>query len=103
MASVRVNGKVVDMVWHAPYRIDLTGLLRLGGNDLAIEVTNLWPNRLIGDKEANTEPVAYAPQSTYKAESPLRPSRLIGPIALHFKSAEKICADASVRARLGPH
>ncbi|HEX4241578.1 MAG TPA: glycosyl hydrolase [Steroidobacteraceae bacterium] len=51
LAQVRVNGKDAGIVWTAPWRVEIGGLLRPGNNDLEIEVVNLWPNRLIGDGE----------------------------------------------------
>jgi len=29
----------------------VTGAIRAGGNALEVEVTNLWPNRMIGDEQ----------------------------------------------------
>jgi hypothetical protein len=82
LASVAVNGKVVGAAWHAPYRLDLTEALKPGKNTLSIQVTNLWPNRLIGDKQPGAKPVAFAPASPYTAKSPLLPSGLLGPVSL---------------------
>ena len=33
----------------APYRLPVGGVLRSGQNELIVEVTNTWVNRLIGD------------------------------------------------------
>lgn len=82
LASVSVNGKPVATAWHAPYRVDITSALRPGDNSLSIEVVNLWPNRLIGDKQPGAKPVAVAPTSPYRADSPLLPSGLLGPVRL---------------------
>jgi len=82
LATVSVNGKAVATTWHAPYRVDLTGALKPGKNTVTIAVTNLWPNRLIGDKQPGAKPVAFAPGSTYSAKSPLLPSGLLGPVRL---------------------
>jgi hypothetical protein len=82
LAVVSINGKVVQTAWHAPYKVDLTGALRPGANRLEIKVVNLWPNRLIGDKQPGAKPVAFAPQSTYRPNSPLLPSGLIGPVRI---------------------
>lgn len=82
LASVSVNGKPVGTAWHAPYRLDITDVLRRGKNRIDIKVVNLWPNRLIGDKQPGAKPVAFAPMSPYKAESPLLPSGLLGPVRL---------------------
>jgi hypothetical protein len=43
---------------------------------------NLWPNRLIGDRQPGAKPVAFAPVSPYRADSPLLPSGLLGPVRL---------------------
>lgn len=82
LASIVVNGKPIETVWHAPYRVDLTQALAPGKNTLSIQVTNLWPNRLIGDKQPGADPVAFAPASPYTAKSPLMPSGLFGPVSL---------------------
>ncbi|MEI7901458.1 MAG: glycosyl hydrolase [bacterium] len=49
IAQVRLNGHTLGVVWTAPWRIEITGALKSGANELEIEVANLWPNRLIGD------------------------------------------------------
>ena len=82
LAAVEINGKPVGTAWHAPYRLDVTGVLRPGRNEIAIRVVNLWPNRLIGDKQPGAKPVTFAPMSTYTAASPLLPSGLLGPVRL---------------------
>jgi len=55
IADVKVNGKAVGNVWKFPYRLDITDAVRPGDNDLEIQVTNLWPNRLIGDEQFPAE------------------------------------------------
>ena len=50
IATVTVNGNTFPVLWKPPYRVDITDAL--SGNSslsLSIRVTNLWPNRLIGD------------------------------------------------------
>jgi hypothetical protein len=47
-ALVYVNGKLAGSVWHPPYRIDLTALLRSGTNELKIVVANTAINELAG-------------------------------------------------------
>jgi hypothetical protein len=82
LAAVEVNGKPVGTAWHAPYRLDVTETLKPGRNEIAVRVVNLWPNRLIGDKQPGATPVTFAPMSTYTAQSPLLPSGLLGPVRL---------------------
>jgi hypothetical protein len=49
LAHVRLNGEDLGIVWTAPWRVNVGKVLRAKGNQLEIEVVNLWPNRLIGD------------------------------------------------------
>jgi len=52
IARVKLNGRDLGVVWTAPWRAALPdGLLRAKGNELVIEVTNVWANRLIGDEQ----------------------------------------------------
>ncbi len=55
IAEVKVNGKAVGNVWTYPYRLEVTDAARAGTNDLVIQVSNLWPNRLIGDEQLPPE------------------------------------------------
>jgi hypothetical protein len=50
MAEVRVNGKELGILWKRPYLVDVTDVVKPGRNELEVKVTNLWPNRLIGDE-----------------------------------------------------
>lgn len=50
MAAVRVNGKTFPVMWKAPFLLDITPALHKGHNTIEIDVTNLWPNRMIGDE-----------------------------------------------------
>jgi len=52
LARVKLNGKDLGVVWTAPWRAAIpAGLLKENGNQLIIEVTNVWANRLIGDEQ----------------------------------------------------
>ena len=51
IAEVKLNGKDLGILWKPPFRVDVTDALRDGSNELDIRVTNLWPNRLIGDEQ----------------------------------------------------
>ena len=58
-AEVTVNGKTFPVLWRPPFRVDITEALPQAEDaanefsilnfQLSIRVTNLWPNRLIGD------------------------------------------------------
>ncbi|MCS6953868.1 MAG: glycosyl hydrolase [Bryobacteraceae bacterium] len=51
IAEVSWNQTPLGTLWKPPYRVDITDVARAGRNDVEIRVTNLWPNRLIGDEE----------------------------------------------------
>ena len=51
IAQVKLNGKDLGTLWKPPYRVDVTGALRPGTNELEVRVTNLWINRMIGDEQ----------------------------------------------------
>ncbi|MCX6560527.1 MAG: glycosyl hydrolase [Candidatus Aminicenantes bacterium] len=83
MAKVRLNGRDLGVLWHAPFRVDVTDALRPGPNKLDIEVANLWLNRLIGDAALPPDKrPARTTWNPYKADTPLPPSGLIGPVRL---------------------
>ena len=81
VAEVAVNGKYLGIQWKTPFKVDVTGALRPGSNQIVIEVTNLWVNRLIGDQQAYAlKKYAFTDFEPYKADSPLLPSGLLGPV-----------------------
>ncbi|NIB43419.1 glycoside hydrolase [Pseudomaricurvus alkylphenolicus] len=83
IARVRVNGQSAGVAWKPPYKIDIAPHLRVGENDIVVEVTNLWVNRLIGDKQPGVEKAyTYTTIDTYHPDAPLRPSGLMGPVTL---------------------
>lgn len=81
LAEVAVNGKSFGIVWKKPFKVNVTGALEQGENNLEIKVTNLWVNRLIGDRQPDEKnPVTFTTSEPYKADSPLKPSGLLGPV-----------------------
>ena len=89
MARVKVNGKVLPLLWKAPYVADVSGVLKPGRNTLEIQVTNLWPNRLIGDAQPGaTHPISFTTFKAYRPESKLSSSGLLGPVRVMDESAE---------------
>jgi hypothetical protein len=84
LADVTVNGKPLGIVWHAPYRVDATSVLKPGANQLTIKVINAWVNRLIGDQQPGaTTKYTFADVKPYNANSPLLPSGLLGPVRIY--------------------
>lgn len=83
VAEVAVNGKYLGIQWKTPFKVDVTGALRPGSNQIVIEVTNLWVNRLIGDQQFYAvKKYTFTDFAPYKADSPLLPSGLLGPVRL---------------------
>ena len=107
-ARVFVNGHDCGILWKSPYRINVTGLLKEGKNDLRIEVTNRWINRLIGDeqlppdvewrgvalkawpqwfKEGKPSPtgrIAFTTWHHWNKDDKLQPAGLLGPVNLYI-------------------
>jgi len=107
IAEVWLNGQALGVLWKAPFRVDVTGVAKAGANELEVRVTNLWPNRLIGDEQlpedvewngitlkgwpawmvkGETRPVpqrvTFTTWKHWHKDSPLQPSGLLGPVVL---------------------
>jgi hypothetical protein len=107
IAEVRLNGKDLGILWKAPFRVNVTAAAKAGDNELEVRVTNLWPNRMIGDEQypadcewsgvtlkgwpewmVKGEPrpvpqrVTFTTWKHWHKDSPLQPSGLIGPVVL---------------------
>lgn len=89
LAEVSVNGKDLGVVWHTPYRVDVTSALKPGANQVSIKVINAWVNRLIGDQQPGATKYTFADVHPYKANSPLLASGLLGPVSIVRADAEK--------------
>ena len=79
MARVKLNGKDLGVVWCAPWRVEVTGAIKAGDNQLEIEVVNRWANRMIGDKQpadANARTVECPPGFLGGKKIPGRPLHL---------------------------
>jgi hypothetical protein len=51
IAEVHLNGQDLGILWKPPFRLNATTALKRGTNRLEMRVTNLWPNRMIGDEQ----------------------------------------------------
>jgi hypothetical protein len=103
MARVTLNGKDLGVVWTAPWKVEITDVVQATGNQLEIEVANLWPNRLIGDarlpddgiknnqwpgwltkgEKRTSGRVTLTTNQFYNKKSPLLKSGLLGPVTIH--------------------
>ncbi|MDR1371707.1 MAG: hypothetical protein LBJ17_01075 [Dysgonamonadaceae bacterium] len=82
IAAVTLNGKRLRTLWTPPYRIDITDAIREGDNDLQVEVTSTWFNRLVYDanlpeNERKTWTIAGP-----KKDAALRKSGLMGEVKI---------------------
>lgn len=83
IADVFVNGEPAGVLWKAPFRTDdIKPLLKAGENTLEIKVTNVWRNRMIGDVQKGEDHPVTAIRRFYKADDPVLPSGLLGPVRL---------------------
>ena len=49
IGEVSVNGQSLGVVWTPPFRVECTGALRDGANELVVAVVGTWHNRLVGE------------------------------------------------------
>ena len=82
MADVFLNGEHVAFLWKAPYKVEWNGKLNPGKNTIEVKVVNVWVNRLIGDAQPGAQKHTYSPVPFYRADSPLLPSGLMGPVKI---------------------
>ncbi len=84
IAEVAINGtELAETLWAPPYRISTRNLLHAGDNTITVRVTNLWPNRLIGDEQPGvTVRHSFTGIHAYSKDSPLFPSGMLGPVTL---------------------
>lgn len=84
IAVVKINGKKLGTLWCEPYSIDIRDAVVEGKNELVIEVTSTWFNRLVYDAslpEAQRKTWTIAGPS---ANKPLRDCGLMGPVKLRY-------------------
>ncbi|MDA3924031.1 MAG: glycosyl hydrolase [Kiritimatiellae bacterium] len=49
IAQVTLNGKDLGVLWLAPFRVEISEVVKVGENKLQIMVVNSWQNRVMGD------------------------------------------------------
>ena len=106
IAEVIVNGEKLGILWKTPFRVNLHDAVHKGVNDLEIKITNLWPNKLIGDerfpddiewngscikkwpewltdhKKRSSERTTFSTWKFWNKDSPLQSSGLLGPVVI---------------------
>jgi hypothetical protein len=89
IATVKINGQAVETLWRQPFAARIDRQAHAGENTVEIEVTNLWPNRLIGDLQPSTKaPFTRTNVRAYTADSPLLPSGILEPVT--FKTSREL-------------
>ena len=59
-AEVETGGKPIGgVLWKPLFVLDVTRAFNPGNNDIAVKVTNLWPNRMIGDSHPGRDEAVY--------------------------------------------
>nr|WP_319509530.1 glycosyl hydrolase [uncultured Draconibacterium sp.] len=85
MAEVKLNGQEVGGVWIAPYRLNVSGLLKQGENTLEVEVVNLWRNQMIKDKMLpEDERYTWTVFDDIKTGEEPHTSGLLGPVTIEI-------------------
>ena len=87
VAEVRLNGKALGVLWTAPWRVEITGLVKPSDNELEVDVINLWANRVIGDLNLPKEKRFTRTHDVFRfnmlaKNTPLVASGLLGPVQL---------------------
>jgi hypothetical protein len=91
-AQVFVNGKAAGALWHPPYRLDVTPLLRAGTNKIEVKVANLAVNTLAGRTLPDYRLLSarygqrFVPQDTELIVP--RPAGMLGPVTLTGEKTE---------------
>ena len=80
---MKLNGQDLGILWKPPFRVDATAALHPGENTLEVRVTNLWPNRMIGDAALPKEKrFTWSVFEPFKPDDALLTSGLLGPVEL---------------------
>jgi len=91
IATVAVNGVQVQTLWRAPFVARIDPQLHAGDNTVDIDVSNLWPNRIIGDLQPSaTVFYTHTNVRAYTKDSPLLPSGILGPVTLKLVSVQPL-------------
>ncbi|NOX64833.1 MAG: glycosyl hydrolase [Chlorobi bacterium] len=105
LARVRLNGIDLGIIWTSPWRVNIINAVKDKGNQLEIEVANLWANRLIGDENMPDDGVkdhkwpewllkgqprtsgryTFTTNRYYKKDMELKESGLLGPVLIQVE------------------
>ncbi len=85
LCELKVNGQDMGILWRTPFKAAVGSALKKGRNVIEVKLVNVWVNRLIGDAQPDCPKVTtYTTRKFYKADSPLLPAGLLGPVVLSY-------------------
>ncbi|RYG16672.1 MAG: DNA-binding protein, partial [Chitinophagaceae bacterium] len=86
IAEVKINGVSFGVLWTPPYQLEVSKALTKGENQITIEITNTWANRLIGDQKLPENKRLTKTTAPFRlAGKPLNPAGLFGPVTLEIE------------------
>ncbi|MFW0715076.1 glycosyl hydrolase [Pedobacter sp. N23S346] len=86
IAEVKINGINCGTLWTAPHRLEISKAIKRGENEIIIEVTNTWANRLIGDSKLPENKRLTKTTAPFRlADKPLNPAGLLGPVVIQIE------------------
>jgi hypothetical protein len=92
-AKVLVNGKLAGTLWHPPYDLDVTPLMKAGENTVEISVYNTGINELAGQppRDYSALKAKYGDRFQMQDMDNLEPvpSGIVGPVQLEYREEER--------------
>ncbi|TCC90037.1 DNA-binding protein [Pedobacter frigiditerrae] len=86
IAEVKINGIDCGTLWTAPFELEVSKALKQGENQIEIQVTNTWANRLIGDSKLPVDKRITNTTAPFRlGGKPLNPAGLFGPVTLKIE------------------
>lgn len=86
IAEVKINRINCGTLWTAPYRLEISKAIKKGENQISIEVTNTWANRLIGDSKLPENKRITKTTAPFRLEGKaLNPAGLLGPVVIQVE------------------
>ena len=87
IGEVWLNSQPLGVAWTAPFSVEAGNALREGSNELVVEVTNTWFNRIVGDAKLPPAQRTTRTNMVTSGEKPWAkhepmPSGLFGPVRL---------------------
>jgi hypothetical protein len=83
IAKITLNEADLGGVWTAPWEVEITDAVRIGNNELRIEVINTWVNRLVKDSDLpEHDRLTWTAINPYRIHDNLQKSGLVGPVRI---------------------